>query len=119
MLTPSNLPAAEKPPAKDPQPPVAKKRAVKKPPTAAAQTPQPSAAKQPHLRCGEAAIEAALAQPTQLEFVDTPLSDVIEFRKNHHGIEIQLDAKVLGDAGIGSDTPVTLNFKPAFRSAQA
>jgi hypothetical protein len=108
MLMPSNLRAADKSPPKKAQP-AAKAPPAKKSSPAAAKKPEPSAAKQPHLRCGEAAIEAALATPTQIEFVNTPLVDVIDWLKGHHGIEIQLDSKALGDAGIGSDTPITKN----------
>ena len=46
-----------------------------------------------------------------MEFIETPLSDVIDFLKDHHHIEIQLDNKALSDVGIGSDTPVTKNLK--------
>ncbi|HWB08715.1 MAG TPA: hypothetical protein VG826_05810 [Pirellulales bacterium] len=53
-------------------------------------------------------IFAALDEATELDMADQPLSDVIEYWKQKHEIEIQLDGKALADAGIGSDTPVTL-----------
>lgn len=56
-------------------------------------------------------IRAALASPTELEFIETPLSDVIEYLKDLHKIEIQLDAKELHDVGVSPDTPVTLILK--------
>jgi hypothetical protein len=59
----------------------------------------------------EKRIEDALKSPTQLEFVETPLSDVIDYLKDYHGIEIQVDKKALDDVGIGTDTPVTKNLK--------
>jgi hypothetical protein len=59
----------------------------------------------------EAKIVAALDDKTELEFVDQPLSDVVDFLKERHDIEIQLDNKALTDEGIGSDTPVTRNIK--------
>ena len=37
--------------------------------------------------------------------------DVIDYLKDLHGIEIQLDSKALEDAGIGTDTPVTRKLK--------
>ena len=81
-------------------------------------TPKPAAAKQPPLGVGEAAIKKALAQPTEMEFIETPLSDVIDYLKDRHHIEIQLDNKAMGDVGIGGDTPVTKNIKGiTFRSA--
>ena len=59
----------------------------------------------------EIKIIAALDEKTELEFVDQPLADVIEYLKQRHQIEIQLDNRALTDEGIGSDTPVTSNIK--------
>ncbi|HUY88384.1 MAG TPA: hypothetical protein VMV10_06595 [Pirellulales bacterium] len=59
----------------------------------------------------EAKIVAALDDKTELEFVDQPLSDVVEYLRERHDIEIQLDNKALTDEGIGSDTPVTRTIK--------
>lgn len=71
----------------------------------------PCVTKHTSMRVGEAAIKQALAQPTEIEFIEAPLTDVIDNLKEHHHIEIQLDNKALGDVGIGSDTPVTRNLK--------
>lgn len=62
-------------------------------------------------RSNEARIMAALEEPTDLDFTDQPLEEVIEFLKDRHGIEIQLDKRALEDAGQGSDTPITRNLK--------
>ena len=62
---------------------------------------------EPRLGDKEAAIEAALAQETALDFTDQPLSDVVKFISANHQIQIQLDGKALADAGVGSDTTVT------------
>ena len=59
----------------------------------------------------EKKIQEALKSPTQLEFIETPLSDVIDYLKDYHDIEIQLDKKSLDDMSIGTDTPVTKNLK--------
>jgi hypothetical protein len=59
----------------------------------------------------EAKIEAALLQPTTVQFVETPLQDVVDFLKDQHGIEIQIDTRALEDVGIGSDSPVTIQLK--------
>ena len=108
LLTVSSVLADEKKPGKEP-----KTSAANDPFAASAHEnkPPPSAAKEPRLRVGEAAIEEALAKPTQLEFQDTPLSDVIAWLKEYHGIEIQLDTRALSDVGIGTDTPITKNLK--------
>lgn len=58
----------------------------------------------------EAKISAALDDPTELEFVDQPLSDVVQYLKERHQLEIQLDNRALKDKHIGADTPVTFNI---------
>ncbi len=59
----------------------------------------------------EKKIQEALKSPTELDFVEQPLENVIGYLKDYHKIEIQLDKKVLTEAGINSDTPVTVNLK--------
>ena len=61
-------------------------------------------------------IKRALDETTQLEFVDTPLADVIEYLKDlhkqkHPGFEIVLDTKTLSDLGIAADTPISKSLK--------
>ena len=66
----------------------------------------------------DAKISAALDDPTELEFVDQPLSDVVQYLKERHQLEIQLDNRALKDKRIGADTPVTFNITgTTFRSA--
>ena len=55
----------------------------------------------------EKKISEALKSPTQLEFIETPLQDVVDYLKDFHDIEIQIDNRALDDVGIGSDTPIT------------
>jgi hypothetical protein len=60
-------------------------------------------------------IQRALDETTQMEFTDTPLTDVIDYLKDlhkqkHPSFEIQLDMKVLQDLGITGDTPITKNL---------
>jgi hypothetical protein len=59
----------------------------------------------------EQKILAALDEKTELDFADQPLTDVIDYLKQRHDIEIQLDQKALTDAGVGTDTPVTRSIK--------
>ena len=59
----------------------------------------------------EAKILAALEDKTELEFVDQPLTDVVDYLKERHQIEIQLDSKALTDEGVGTDTPITRNIR--------
>ena len=59
----------------------------------------------------EKRIANALKDPTTLEFIEAPLQDVIDYLKELHDIEIQIDQGALEDVGIGSDTPITRNLK--------
>ncbi|NQU20353.1 MAG: VWA domain-containing protein, partial [Candidatus Nealsonbacteria bacterium] len=59
----------------------------------------------------EKRIAEALDSPTQLEFIETPMQDVVDYLKDYHDIEIQIDRASLDDVGIGSDTPITKNLK--------
>ena len=56
----------------------------------------------------EATIVEQLREPTAMEFIETPLEDVVAYLKDLHGIEIQLDRKALEDANLGGDAPVTI-----------
>ncbi len=53
----------------------------------------------------------ALEEKTELEFVDAPLQDVVDFLKDRHQIEIQIDVRALEDASVGLDTPVSCRLK--------
>ncbi|HVX12135.1 MAG TPA: VWA domain-containing protein [Pirellulales bacterium] len=59
----------------------------------------------------ETRILAALDEKTDLDFAEQPLTDAIDYLKQRHGIEIQLDTKALTDAGVGSDTPITRTIR--------
>lgn len=59
------------------------------------------------LRTGKEAIQKALAEPVDLEFIETPLSDVVDFLQDRHRIMIQINKRALDDVGIGTDTPIT------------
>jgi hypothetical protein len=56
-------------------------------------------------------ILTALDEDTRLEFIETPLNDVVNFLKELHGIEIELDVGALADVAIDNDTPITKNLK--------
>jgi len=59
----------------------------------------------------EEKIYRELGNSTDLEFADTPLSDVVDFIKNKHEIEIQLDSKGLTDAAVDPSAPITRSVK--------
>lgn len=58
-----------------------------------------------------ARVDAALQQDSQLQVIETPLAELLEFLEDSSGVPIVLDASAIKDAGIGSDTPVTKNLK--------
>ena len=59
----------------------------------------------------EAKILAALEDDTRLEFIETPLGQVMQFLEDQHDIPIKLDARALDDIGVGADAPLTANLK--------
>lgn len=63
------------------------------------------------MRTGEEAILGALEEKAQLDFVETPLADVVAFFEYAHRVEIEVDRKALDEVGIGVDTPITKALK--------
>jgi outer membrane lipopolysaccharide assembly protein LptE/RlpB len=59
----------------------------------------------------EEKILAALDDKTEVDFAEQPLADVVDYLKQRHGFEIQLDKKALTDAGVGSEVPITRTLK--------
>ncbi|HET6880288.1 MAG TPA: hypothetical protein VFI31_09040, partial [Pirellulales bacterium] len=47
----------------------------------------------------------------ELDFLEQPLTDVMDYLKQRHGIEIQLDTKGMIEGGMGTDTPITRSVK--------
>jgi hypothetical protein len=60
---------------------------------------------------GEYRIRQELASDTELDFVDSPLSDVVDYLHNLHDIKILFDHGALEDAAITVDSPVTCQLK--------
>lgn len=56
---------------------------------------------------GQSGILAELDQPTEFDFRERSLSDVMNYFQQKHEIAIVLDSKALGRAAIGTDAPVT------------
>lgn len=54
-------------------------------------------------------IREKLAAPVTLEFVETPLGDVIDFLKDYTGVNIVLDKPSLKHQRIDGDTPVSVH----------
>ena len=55
-------------------------------------------------------IQQKLQEPISFDFVETPLSDVIEFFNKSHQIEILMNESSLEDIGLSGDEAVTLNL---------
>ncbi len=56
-------------------------------------------------------IRQALEAPVVLEFIETPLQDVVDYLKEFAKIEVQIDRKALDDVGMGADMPITINLR--------
>jgi hypothetical protein len=63
------------------------------------------------LKPAEERIFCMLEKPTTLDFVEQPLTEVIQYLKDLHEIEIQIDSKALEEEGITTDTPITRNLQ--------
>ncbi len=59
----------------------------------------------------ETRIHGELDSTTQVDFIDTPLSDVVLFLSDQHGIPVLLDEQSLLDDGLGTDEPITLQLE--------
>lgn len=66
----------------------------------------------------EARIRQELDEPTTLEFIDTPLEDVLNYLENYHDFEIVIDQQALDNLGVDPGTPVTRSLSDlSLRSA--
>ena len=59
----------------------------------------------------EQSIFQALDDDTSLQFLDSPLEEVVLFLEDQHDIQIELDTRALDDVGIGTDVPISKNLK--------
>lgn len=58
----------------------------------------------------EERIRKSLDLPTDVEFIETPLDEAINFLKEQHNINIVLDKQKIADEGVATDTPITLQL---------
>ena len=59
------------------------------------------------LRFGTEAILKVLDEPTSLEVIESPLTDVLAQIQSQHGVHVYLDQRALDEVGVPSDTPIT------------
>jgi len=57
---------------------------------------------------GELAIRTALSQKAAVDFVETPLVDVLAFIGEKFNVQVFIDRRGLSEAGIAADSPVSL-----------
>ncbi|MBX9791917.1 MAG: hypothetical protein K2Y37_23590 [Pirellulales bacterium] len=62
------------------------------------------------LKPKEKEIMKALDDDTTLDFVETPLTEVVQYLEDLHKIQIELDVAALDEAGAAPDTPITRNL---------
>jgi hypothetical protein len=58
-----------------------------------------------------AEVRAKLAKRMNIEFLETPLNQVLEFLSDAAAVQMHLKTRALDDVGIDQDTPMTLNLK--------
>ena len=56
---------------------------------------------------------------TQIDFIETPLSDAIAYLSDFHSLQIVIDAKELEEAGVATNAPVTCRLKDISLGARA
>ncbi|MFO0897692.1 MAG: hypothetical protein U0836_09755 [Pirellulales bacterium] len=62
-------------------------------------------------REAESPLSAKLSAPAELAFQDTPLSELPNWLRVHHGVQAILDVKTLEDIGVARDAPITLKLR--------
>lgn len=71
---------------------------------------EPVAVESPRASAARKAIRAALDKSADSVFIDQPLSEVITFLGQEHGIQIVIDTRALDNLGISTDTPMTIQL---------
>jgi uncharacterized membrane protein YgcG len=100
MVEKSHVPFPDEPPILWPAPEVWKDMTERRKKWASVDLTQHNKAEEKILR--------SLSMPTEINVVDTPLEDVINFLKEYHNINIWIDKPALQDEGVQLDQAVTL-----------
>lgn len=58
-----------------------------------------------------AEVRAKLAKRTNLEFIETPLNQVLDFLGDAAEVQVYIRTRALDDVGVGTDSPITRNLK--------
>lgn len=59
----------------------------------------------------EVSLRTQLNGETKCRFIDTPLTEVVDYLKTLHGVDIQIDKRSLQDVGLRPDVPVTIDVE--------
>lgn len=75
-----------------------------------------AAAERTEVRCdaanaAEVKIHKELDSTTEVEFFDTPLTDIMQFLEDYHGLQIEIDAPALEEIGLSTDHPITRSLQ--------
>ena len=65
----------------------------------------------PNKRKADSGVAAKLNQPIDLDFVATPLKDVVRYLTDLTKLQIRLDEKALKEAGVDTDTPISVHLR--------
>ncbi len=63
------------------------------------------------MEVNNATTKTKLAKPMAIDFVETPLADVIAFIADKAGIETYINKRTLDEAGVALDSPITISLK--------
>jgi hypothetical protein len=72
---------------------------------------RPKASRPHDAKSAEARIEQELNAPTDMDFVEMPLKDVIVYLTERHNIPIVLKMSKLQEAGVSADKPITKSLR--------
>jgi hypothetical protein len=65
----------------------------------------------PLTAAAEKRIAKALSQPTEFEFIETPLQDIVDTLDDVYKIRIEIDQRALDECGIPSDSLISKNLR--------
>ncbi|MCS7305708.1 MAG: hypothetical protein NZ602_11465 [Thermoguttaceae bacterium] len=104
-------PASATPPAAEPKEPPLPTPPLPKQPPSPTPPAKPTEAVPVDSKQVEAAILKALAEPSEAEFAEMPLKDVIKYWHDRHKISIVLDTHGIKEIGIDETHPITIHRK--------
>ncbi len=65
----------------------------------------------PDFQARHATLVGKLQELTRLEFIETPLADVLAYLRDFHDIDLEMDRRSMASAGVDEDVPCTFNMQ--------